>query len=141
MATAKVKALLPVPVCEAIDMPELQLGHSKSVQLLAPNFVWPDANPTVSCGSALKAMSISSTSFVSDTLETGRRFCVFIDEDQYTRRGLGVEIDTSLPGTRTLRVLDRLVALWGKPARIVSGNGTEPTCNAMLKWTTQSGID
>ena len=34
-----------------------------------------------------------------------------------------------------------LVALWGKPAMIVSDNGTELTCNAMLKWTTQNGID
>lgn len=44
--------------------------------------------------------------FVSDTLETGRCFRVFNVEDQFTRRGLGVEIDTSLPGRRILRVLD-----------------------------------
>ena len=79
--------------------------------------------------------------FVSDTLETGRQFRVFNVEDQFRRRGLGAEIDTSLPGARIVRVLDRLVALWGKPAMIVSDNGTELTCNAMLKWTTQSGID
>jgi len=78
--------------------------------------------------------------FVSDTLETGRRFRVFNVEDQFTRRGLGVEVDTSLPGRRIVRVLDRLVAEWGKPALIVSDNGTELTCNAMLKWTTETGI-
>jgi len=78
--------------------------------------------------------------FMSDTLETGRRFRVFNVEDQFTRRGLGVEIDTSLPGRRIVRVLDRLVALWGKPAMIVSDNGTELTCNAMLKWTTEQSI-
>jgi putative transposase len=78
--------------------------------------------------------------FVSDSLETGRRFRVFNVEDQFTRRGLGVEIDTSLPGRRIVRVLDRLVALWGKPAIIVSDNGTELTCNAMLKWTTENDI-
>jgi putative transposase len=78
--------------------------------------------------------------FVSDTLETGRRFRVFNVEDQFTRRGLGVEIDTSLPGRRIVRVLDRLVAIWGKPAMIVSDNGTELTCNAMLKWTTEQSI-
>lgn len=37
-------------------------------------------------------------------------------------------------------MLDRLVAIWGKPSMIVSDNGTELTCNAMLKWTTESGI-
>ena len=78
--------------------------------------------------------------FVSDTLETGRRFRVFNVEDQFTRRGLGVEIDTSLPGRRIVRVLDRLVAAWGRPAMIVSDNGTELTCNAMLKWTTEQSI-
>jgi putative transposase len=78
--------------------------------------------------------------FVSDTLESGRRFRVFNVEDQFTRRGLGVEIDTSLPGRRIVRVLDRLVALWGRPAMIVSDNGTELTCNAMLKWTTEQSI-
>lgn len=79
--------------------------------------------------------------FVSDALESGRKFRVFNVEDQFTRRGLGVEVDTSLPGKRIVRVLDRLVAMWGKPAMIVSDNGTELTCNAMLKWTTESAIE
>ena len=78
--------------------------------------------------------------FVSDSLETGRKFRVFNVEDQFTRRGLGVEVDTSLPGKRIVRVLDRLIAAWGKPAMIVSDNGTELTCNAMLRWTTETGI-
>jgi putative transposase len=79
--------------------------------------------------------------FVSDALDSGRKFRVFNVEDQFTRRGLGVEVDTSLPGKRITRVLDRLVAIWGKPAMIVSDNGTELTSNAMLRWTTESGID
>ena len=54
---------------------------------------------------------------------------------------LGVEIDTSLPGKRIVRVLDRLVAHWGRPKMIVSDNGTELTCNAMLKWTTEAAIE
>jgi putative transposase len=78
--------------------------------------------------------------FVSDTLETGRRFRVFNVEDQFTRRGLGVEVDTSLPGRRIVRVLERLVAVWGKPEMIVSDNGTELTCNAMLRWTGENGM-
>jgi putative transposase len=79
--------------------------------------------------------------FVSDALGTGRRFRVFNVEDQFTRRGLGVEVDTSLPGRRIVRVLDRLVAIWGRPAMIVSDNGTELTCNAMLKWTTENAVE
>jgi putative transposase len=79
--------------------------------------------------------------FVSDTLESGRKFRIFNVEDQFTRRGLGVEVDTSLPGRRIVRVLDRLVAIWGKPAMIVSDNGTELTCNAMLRWTTENAVE
>lgn len=78
--------------------------------------------------------------FVSDSLDSGRKFRVFNVEDQFTRRGLGVEVDTSLPGQRIVRVLERLVAIWGKPAMIVSDNGTELTCNAMLRWTSENGI-
>ena len=73
--------------------------------------------------------------FMSDMLETGRRFRVFAVEDQLTRRGLVAEVDTSLPGRRVVRVLDGLVAEHGRPAMIVSDNGTELTCNAILKWT------
>ena len=90
---------------------------------------------------ALHPHEIWVLDFVSDTLESGRRFRVFNVEDQFTRAGLGVEVDTSLPGARIVRVLDRLVAQWGKPKMIVSDNGTELTCNAMLKWTTENAID
>jgi putative transposase len=78
--------------------------------------------------------------FVSDCLDDGRRFRVFNVEDQFTRAGLCTEVDTSLPGSRIVRVLERLVAERGKPGMIVSDNGTELTGNAMLKWTTESGI-
>jgi len=79
--------------------------------------------------------------FVSDVLATGRRFRVFNVEDQLTREGLGTEVDTSLPGKRVVRALDAIVAERGKPAMIVSDNGTELTSNAMLKWAEENGIE
>jgi putative transposase len=79
--------------------------------------------------------------FVSDVLETGRRFRVFNVEDQLTREGLAAEVDTSLPGPRVARALDAIVAERGKPEMIVSDNGTELTCNAMLKWTEENGVE
>jgi len=78
--------------------------------------------------------------FVSDVLQSGRRFRAFNVEDQLTRMGLGVEVDTSLPGSRVVRVLDRIAAEHGKPEMIVSDNGTELTSNAMLKWAEENGI-
>jgi putative transposase len=79
--------------------------------------------------------------FMSDVLQAGRRFRVFNVEDQLTREGLVAEVDTSLPGLRVVRALDRLVAARGKPAMIVSDNGTELTSNAMLRWAEDNGVE
>ena len=57
--------------------------------------------------------------FVSDVLGTGRRFRVFNVEEQFTRSGLAAEVDTSLPGSRVARILDRVVDEFGRPAMIV----------------------
>jgi putative transposase len=79
--------------------------------------------------------------FMSDVLESGRRFRVFAVEDQMTRTGLAAEVDTSLPGGRVVRVLDSLVAEHGKPTMIVSDNGTELTCKAVIKWAEDHGVE
>lgn len=79
--------------------------------------------------------------FVSDVLQTGRRFRVFNVEDQLTREGLAAQADTSLPGKRVVRELDAIVAERGKPEMIVSDNGTELTSNAMLKWAEENGVE
>jgi len=116
---------------------------------------------------AVRPNEIWVLDFVSDAIESGRRFRVFNVEDQFTRRGLAAERgsrafrelamlrsstkskveseatrgDTSLPGARVVRVLDRLVATWGRPAMIVSDNGTELTSNAMLQWSKTNGVE
>src|SRR6266446_5840035 len=79
--------------------------------------------------------------FMSDVLETGRRFRVFNVEDQLTREGLAAEVDTSLPGPRVARALNRIVTERGKPEMIVSDNGTELTGNAMLKWAEDNRVE
>ena len=78
---------------------------------------------------------------MSDVLETGRRFRVFNVEDQLTREGLTAEVDTSLPGPRVVRTLNRIVAERGKPEMIVSDNETELTGNAMLKWAEDNSVE
>jgi putative transposase len=79
--------------------------------------------------------------FMSDVLQAGRRFRVFNVEDQLTREGLVAEVDTSLPGLRVARTLDRLVMERGRPAMIVSDNGTELTSNTMLRWAEDNGVE
>jgi len=49
--------------------------------------------------------------------------------------------DTSISGARVARELDALVRLYGKPASIVSDNGTEFTSRAILKWAKDNEVD
>jgi putative transposase len=78
---------------------------------------------------------------MSDVLQAGRRFRVFNVEDQLTREGLVAEVDTSLPGLRVARTLDRPVMERGRLAMIVWDNGTELTSNAMLRWAEDNHVE
>ena len=49
--------------------------------------------------------------------------------------------DTSISGARVARELDALVRVYGKPACIVSDNGTEFTSRAILKWAGDNDVD
>jgi putative transposase len=56
-----------------------------------------------------------SMDFMSDSLVDGRKFRVLNIIDDYNRESLALEIDTSLPALRVIRVLARLVESRGKP--------------------------
>jgi transposase InsO family protein len=49
--------------------------------------------------------------------------------------------DTSISGKRVVRELDDLIARRGRPAAIVSDNGTEFTSNAAIGWATATKVD
>jgi putative transposase len=78
--------------------------------------------------------------FVSDALVCGRRFRVFALIDQFNRECLALVADTSISGKRVARELDAAVAVYGRPAMIVSDNGTELTSNAILRWAQDRGV-
>jgi putative transposase len=82
-----------------------------------------------------------SLDFVHDQLVTGRRFRVLNVVDDVTRECLGAIPDTSISGKRVVRELTALVAERGKPGMIVSDNGTELTCNAVLSWCDDTQIE
>jgi transposase InsO family protein len=65
-----------------------------------------------------------SLDFVSDGLAWGRKIRMLTIVDAYTRESLAIEVDTSLPGVRVARVLDRVISERGaKPAEITLDNG------------------
>src|ERR1700709_876221 len=81
-----------------------------------------------------------SLDFVHDKLACGRRFRILNIADDVTRECLGAIPDTSIPGRRVARELTTLIDRRGKPGMIVSDNGTEFTCNAMLTWSEDNQI-
>ena len=80
-----------------------------------------------------------SLDFLSDAFADGRRFRILAIVDDFTRECLALVADTSLPGLRVVRELDALIARRGRPAMIVSDNGTELTSMAMLRWSQEHG--
>jgi len=82
-----------------------------------------------------------SIDFVQDALDDGRRFRIFNVVDDFTRECLASVLDTSLSGVRVVRELDRLCSVHGRPAMIVSDNGTELTSHAVLRWVEETGIE
>jgi putative transposase len=82
-----------------------------------------------------------SLDFLSDTLIDGRRFRILAVVDDFTRECLALVADTSLSGQRVVRELDIIIIIGrGRPASIVSDNGTEFTSMAMLRWAQQEQI-
>lgn len=82
-----------------------------------------------------------SLDFVSDALDWGRRFRVLAVVDDFTREALALVVDTSISGARVARELDALLAVRGRPAMIVSDNGTELTSRAILDWANRTRVE
>jgi putative transposase len=78
--------------------------------------------------------------FVSDTLAWGRRIRLFTVVDVFTREVLAIEVDTSLPGGRVVRVLERLALERGAPDEIVLDNGPELAGKAVDQWAYERGV-
>ncbi len=81
-----------------------------------------------------------SLDFVSDALSDGRRFRILAVVDDFTRECLCLVADTSLSGQRVARELDAVIAVRGRPATILSDNGSELTSMAILRWCQDTGI-
>jgi putative transposase len=81
-----------------------------------------------------------SMDFMQDCLAGGRRFRVLTIVDDFTRECPAVEVDTSIPGARVVRVLERLAFTRGLPKVIVSDNGSEFTGKVLDAWANRRGV-
>lgn len=78
--------------------------------------------------------------FLQDALASGRTIRLLSVIDVFTREALALEVDTSLPGSRVVRVLDRLRGERPPPAQIVLDNGPELISRVLERWAHQHGV-
>ena len=81
-----------------------------------------------------------SMDFVQDSLADGRRIRVLTLVDNYSRECLALEVGTSLPGARVVRVLEQVSRIRGKPKTIVVDNGPEFAGKALDAWAYENGV-
>lgn len=81
-----------------------------------------------------------SMDFVHDTIQGGRKVRLLNIIDDFTRECLWIETDTSLTGQRVARALDQIVEMRGRPATILTDNGSEFTSNVMDQWSYSNGV-
>lgn len=79
--------------------------------------------------------------FIHDTLYCGKRFRALNVIDEGTRECLAIEVDSSLPAGRVIRVLEQLKQERGLPKQIRVDNGPELIAAEFYDWCDGNGID
>lgn len=81
-----------------------------------------------------------SVDFMSDALWCGRRFRTFNVADDFNREVLAIEVDLNLPAARVIRVLERIAAWRGYPAKMRMDNGPEFVATSLADWAQQHSV-
>jgi putative transposase len=87
-----------------------------------------------------RANQMWTMDFTKDRLASGRNFRTLNLMDGYTREALRIEVDTSLPGQRVVRVLEWLKQTRGVPEMIQVDNGPEFISQAVDQWAFANGV-
>jgi putative transposase len=82
-----------------------------------------------------------SLDFMSDSLSNGRTFRTLNVIDDFNREALWIEVDTSLPAERVVRVLEQLLDWRGKPTSIRMDNGPELISQRLESWAKEKHIE
>lgn len=81
-----------------------------------------------------------SMDYVADGLIDGRKLRTLNIVDDFTRECLAIEVDTSLPGSRVVSVLERLAELRGLPGSITVDHGPEFESRVLDAWAYKRGV-
>jgi putative transposase len=100
--------------------------------------------PTAAARTQLKlpvrSDEIWTMDFTQDAFASGRKFRTLNLMDSFTRYALRIEVDTSLPGLRVVRVLEELKKQGRKAEAIVIDNGTEFTSQVVDQWAYENKV-
>lgn len=75
-----------------------------------------------------------SMDFMSDRLTNGRQFRTLNLIDEFNREALAIEVDTSMPSLRVIRVLEHVKQWRQLPQSIRVDNGPEFIAEALAEW-------
>lgn len=92
-------------------------------------------------GAPTQANQTWSLDFMSDSLTNGRWFRTLNILDDFNREALWIEVDTSLPAERVIRVLENLIDWRGKPQSIRMDNGPELISRRLENWAKERQIE
>ena len=81
-----------------------------------------------------------SMDFIHDQLADGRSYRLFNVIDDYSREGLGIEVDFSLLSIQAARALDQIIEWPGKPTAIRCGNGPEYISQILADSAADQGV-
>src|SRR5260370_15791299 len=87
-----------------------------------------------------RANQMWTMDFIQDSLASGREFRTLRLMDGYTREAPAIEVDTSLPGTRVVGVLEEAAQQRGYPEVLRVDNGPEFISRAVDQWALAHGV-
>ena len=82
-----------------------------------------------------------SLDFMSDSLSNGRAIRTLNILDDYNREALWIEVDTSLPAERVVRVLENLLLWRTTPKQIRMDNGPQLISQRLERWAKEKQIE
>lgn len=86
------------------------------------------------------ANQVWTMDFTQDQFSSGRKFRTLNLMDGFTREAPAIEVDTSLPGVRVVRVLEEVAQQRGYPQALQVDNGPEFISRAVDQWAYAHGV-
>jgi len=90
---------------------------------------------------AEKVNQVWSIDFMSDALQSKRKFRVLNIMDDYNRKAVNIEADFSMPANRLIEAMKRAIHENGKPKKVRCDNGPEFISSDFSDWCKEQEIE